>query len=139
MFDFDMNVEFLRMAMWQIVIIAGPILGVALAIGLLIGIIQAATSINEMTLSFVPKLVLVLLTFGFAANFILVNLTDYFAFIFDQITQIGKVYLSYPLYLYVYILKIKTYSRANTHISVPQHAYLSTNVSAMYLSINHAI
>ena len=60
MFDFDMNVEFLRMALWQIVIVAGPILGVALAIGLLIGIIQAATSINEMTLSFVPKLVPVL-------------------------------------------------------------------------------
>ena len=52
MFNFDMNVEFLRMAMWQIVIVAGPILGVALGIGLLIGIIQAATSINEMTLSF---------------------------------------------------------------------------------------
>ena len=89
MFDFDMNVEFLRMALWQIVIVAGPILGVALAIGLLIGIIQAATSINEMTLSFVPKLVLVLVTFGFAANFMLINLTDYFTFIFDQITQIG--------------------------------------------------
>ena len=89
MFDFDMNVEFLRMAMWQIVMIAGPILGVALAIGLLIGIIQAATSINEMTLSFVPKVVLVLLTFGFVANYMLVNLTDYFAFIFDQITQVG--------------------------------------------------
>ena len=89
MFDFDMNVDFLRMAMWQIVMIAGPILGVALAIGLLIGIIQAATSINEMTLSFVPKVVLVLLTFGFVANYMLVNLTDYFAFIFDQITQVG--------------------------------------------------
>lgn len=89
MFDFDMNVEFLRMAMWQIVIIAGPILAVALAIGLLIGIIQAATSINEMTLSFVPKVVLVLLTFGLVANYMLVNLTDYFAFIFEQITQVG--------------------------------------------------
>ena len=89
MFDFDMNVEFLRMALWQIVIVAGPILGVALAIGLLIGIIQAATSINEMTLSFVPKLVLVLVTFGFVANFMLISLTDYFTFIFDQITQIG--------------------------------------------------
>jgi flagellar biosynthetic protein FliQ len=42
-----------------------------------------------MTLSFVPKLVLVLVTFGFAANFMLISLTDYFAFIFDQITQIG--------------------------------------------------
>ena len=89
MFDFDMNVEFLRMAMWNIVIIAGPILGVALAIGLVIGIIQAATSINEMTLSFVPKLVVVLLTFGLLANLMLLQLTDYFAFVFDQVAQVG--------------------------------------------------
>jgi flagellar biosynthetic protein FliQ len=89
MFDFDMNVEFLRMAMWNIVIISGPILGVALAIGLVIGIIQAATSINEMTLSFVPKLVVVLLTFGLMANLMLVQLTDYFAFVFDQVAQVG--------------------------------------------------
>ena len=75
--------------MWQIVMIAGPILAVALAIGLLIGIIQAATYINEMTISFVPKVVLVLLTFGMVANYMLVGLTDYFAFIFDQITQVG--------------------------------------------------
>jgi flagellar biosynthetic protein FliQ len=89
MFDFDMNVEFLRMAFWNIVIISGPVLGVALAIGLLIGIIQAATSINEMTLSFVPKLVVVLITFGLFANLMLVQLTDYFAFVFDQVSQIG--------------------------------------------------
>ena len=89
MFDFDMNVEFLRMAFWNIVIIAGPVLGVALAIGLLIGIIQAATSINEMTLSFVPKLVVVLITFGLFANLMLVQLTDYFAFVFDQVSQVG--------------------------------------------------
>jgi flagellar biosynthetic protein FliQ len=36
--------------------ISGPILLVALVVGLVIGIIQAATSINEMTLSFIPKL-----------------------------------------------------------------------------------
>ena len=84
-----MNVEFLRMAMWNIVIIAGPILGVALAIGLVIGIIQAATSINEMTLSFVPKLVLVLLTFGLLANLMMLQLTDYFAFVFEQVAQVG--------------------------------------------------
>ena len=89
MFDFDMNVEFLRMAMWNIVIIAGPILGVALAIGLVIGIIQAATSINEMTLSFVPKLVLVLLTFGLLANLMMLQLPDYFAFVFEQVAQVG--------------------------------------------------
>jgi flagellar biosynthesis protein FliQ len=87
--EFDMNVEMLRMAFWQIVVIAGPILLVALTIGLFVGIIQAATSINEATLSFVPKLVLVLATFGLLANLMLVQLTDYFSFIFDQVTQVS--------------------------------------------------
>ena len=87
--EFDMNVDMLRMAFWQIVVIAGPILLVALAIGLFVGIIQAATSINEATLSFVPKLVLVLTTFGLLANLMLVQLTDYFSFIFDQVTQVS--------------------------------------------------
>ena len=87
--EFDMNVGLLRMAFWQIIVIAGPILLVALAIGLFVGIIQAATSINEQTLSFVPKLILVLLSFGLLANLMLVQLTDYFVFIFDQVTQVG--------------------------------------------------
>ena len=87
--DFDSNVEFLRIAFWQIILAAGPLLAVALAIGLLIGIIQAATSINEMTLSFVPKLVVVILTFGLLSSFMLAQLSDYFMFIFDQITHIS--------------------------------------------------
>ena len=84
---FDANVEFLRMAFWQILIISGPLLAVALAIGLVIGILQAATSIQEMTLTFVPKLVLVVLAFGLLANFMMVQLSDYFSFIFDQVAQ----------------------------------------------------
>ena len=86
---FDQNVEFLRIAFWQIIIAAGPILAVALAIGLLIGIIQAATSINEMTLSFVPKLVIVIFSFGLFSTYMLTLLSEYFVFIFDQITQIS--------------------------------------------------
>ena len=84
---FDANVEFLRMAFWQILIISGPLLAVALAIGLAIGILQAATSIQEMTLTFVPKLILVVVAFGLLANFMMVQLTDYFTFIFDQVAQ----------------------------------------------------
>tara|TARA_B100000989_G_scaffold298473_1_gene287970 strand:- start:2958 stop:3224 length:267 start_codon:yes stop_codon:yes gene_type:complete len=84
---FDANVEFLRMAFWQILIISGPLLAVALAIGLTIGILQAATSIQEMTLTFVPKLILVVVAFGLLANFMMVQLTDYFSFIFDQVAQ----------------------------------------------------
>ena len=88
--EFDTNVNYLEDAFWQIIISAGPVLIVALSIGLLIGIIQAATSINEMTLSFVPKLVLVLLTLALIANFMLTGLTDNFSFIFDQIASIGQ-------------------------------------------------
>ena len=88
--EFDTNVNYLEDAFWQIIISAGPVLIVALGIGLLIGIVQAATSINEMTLSFVPKLVLVLLTLALIANFMLTGLSDYFAFIFDQIAAIGQ-------------------------------------------------
>ena len=84
---FDANVEFLRMAFWQILIISGPLLAVALAIGLAIGILQAATSIQEMTLTFVPKLILVVVAFGLLANFMMVQLSDYFSFIFDKVAQ----------------------------------------------------
>jgi flagellar biosynthetic protein FliQ len=45
-----------RQALWLAVLLAGPMLGVALAVGLFIGVIQAATQIQEMTLSFIPKL-----------------------------------------------------------------------------------
>jgi len=86
---FDMNVEFLRMAFWQIVVVSGPILLTALGIGLFVGIIQAATSINEQTLSFVPKLFVVLITFGLLANLMMVQLSDYFFFIFEQVAQVG--------------------------------------------------
>ena len=83
---FDENIEMVRLAFYQVLITSGPFLGAALAIGLLIGILQAATSIQEMTLSFVPKMVLVIFAMGFLANFFLVSLTDYFHFIFDTVS-----------------------------------------------------
>ena len=61
----------------------------ALAVGLIIGIVQAATTINEMTLSFVPKLVIVVLTFALLANFMLMSLSDFFLFIFDRVAGMG--------------------------------------------------
>lgn len=86
--DFDANVGYLRLAFWHIVLTAGPVLGVALAVGLFIGLIQAATSINEMTLSFVPKLVIVLGAMALMSGFILTQMTDYFAYIFGEIVAI---------------------------------------------------
>ena len=46
-----------RNALWTVMLVSAPMLVVALAVGLFIGVIQAATSINEATLSFIPKLV----------------------------------------------------------------------------------
>lgn len=86
--DFDGNVEHLRLAFWNIILVAGPVLGVALAVGLAIGILQAATSINEATLSFVPKLGIVMLTMALSAGFMLSTMSDYFTFVFQSISQI---------------------------------------------------
>ena len=87
---FDENVNMLSMAFYQVLLIAGPILALALGIGLFIGIIQAATSINEMTLSFVPKVVIVMLGIGLLGNFLMMGLTDYFIFIFDTVAGVGQ-------------------------------------------------
>ena len=86
---FDENISMLSLAFYKVIMICGPILALALAIGLLIGILQAATSINEMTLSFVPKVIVVLIGIAFLGNFFMVGLSDYFAFIFDQISGVG--------------------------------------------------
>ena len=54
-------------ALWVSVLVASPLLGMALLVGVVVGIVQAATSIQDMTLSFIPKLmvlVLALLAFG---------------------------------------------------------------------------
>ena len=58
-------VELLRAAIFQAALLVGPILGVAMAIGLAVSLFQAVTSIHEQTLTFVPK------TIGLAAMLIL--------------------------------------------------------------------
>ena len=87
--EFDMNVAQLQMAYWNILLTAGPVLLVALCVGLLIGILQAATSINEATLSFVPKMGIVILTMALMSSFTLGVLSDYFADIFNTISTIN--------------------------------------------------
>ena len=56
----DTIIELSQQVLYMIALIAAPMLLSALAIGLLIGMFQAATSINEQTLSFIPKLMVLL-------------------------------------------------------------------------------
>ena len=86
---FESNIEMLSLAFWQVLKLAGPVLAVALVVGLVIGIIQAATSINEMTLSFVPKVVIVILAIAIFSNYLILGLSDYFMFIFERVATLN--------------------------------------------------
>lgn len=65
--------------------ISAPLLLVALIIGLVISIFQAATQINEQTLSFIPKLIGVLVALVVAGPWILTVMTDYLREVLNQI------------------------------------------------------
>ena len=67
------------------VLVAAPVLGAALGTGLLIGILQAATSIQEMTLSFIPKLAIMVLALALFGEWQLAVMVDYFEIIFERI------------------------------------------------------
>ncbi len=60
-----------------------PTLGIALAVGLLIGIFQAVTSINEQTLTMVPKILVVFITLVVFGGWMMQMLIDYFVNIFN--------------------------------------------------------
>ena len=74
-----------RQALWTIALVSAPLLLVALGVGLFIGIIQAATSINEMTLSFIPKLIAMALALLLFGSWMLVTLVDFTRSIFERI------------------------------------------------------
>ncbi|MEY4021150.1 MAG: Flagellar biosynthetic protein FliQ [Pseudomonadota bacterium] len=74
-----------RSALWAIVLISSPLLLVALGVGLFFGVIQAATSINEATLSFIPKLAAMGATLAIFGSWQLVMLVDYTKDIYKRI------------------------------------------------------
>jgi flagellar biosynthetic protein FliQ len=69
----------LRQGLWVAVITSTPILGAALVSGLAIGLLQALTSIQEMTLTFVPKLAAIVGVFWLSMGFMTETLRGYFA------------------------------------------------------------
>jgi flagellar biosynthesis protein FliQ len=74
-----------RQALWMTMLICAPLLGIALVVGLLVGIFQAATSINEQTLSFIPKLVALGLTLSVFGGWMINALVDYTKVLFGRI------------------------------------------------------
>ena len=77
-----------RQAVEMTLILAGPLLLSALVVGLIVSIFQAATQINEQTLSFIPKLVGIFLTLILAGPWMLQLMVDYIRRLFESIPQI---------------------------------------------------
>lgn len=69
--------DILRQALWASVVMSTPILVTALVVGLLIGLFQALTSIQEMTLTFVPKVGAMLAVFWVSMTFMTQTLTSF--------------------------------------------------------------
>lgn len=74
--------------LWVTALLAGPVLIASLAVGLVVGVIQAATSVNEQTLTFVPKLAVTALMLVVLGGSMLSLLADFTEEIFAQIAAV---------------------------------------------------
>ena len=78
-------VELGSQALWITLLVSAPLLLVALGVGLVVGIVQAATSVNEATLSFIPKLVAMSITLAVVGGWQIATLVDYMRALFQRI------------------------------------------------------
>jgi len=74
-------------ALWRIVVIVTVIVMPGLVVGLVISVFQAATQINEQTLSFLPRLIITILALMWAGSWILSQISDQFNFLFMNIPE----------------------------------------------------
>ncbi|WP_166260875.1 flagellar biosynthesis protein FliQ [Marinobacter salicampi] len=70
-------IDIMRDALWMIVLLSGAIITPGLVVGLVVSTFQAATQINEQTLSFLPRLIITLLVIIFAGPWMLGQLLDH--------------------------------------------------------------
>lgn len=84
----QMVLNIVRDAFYYVLLISGPILLVSLVVGLIISIFQAATTISEQTLTFVPKIIAVFLTIVLLVPFIIKNLKFFTIQIINMISNL---------------------------------------------------
>ena len=86
----DYFVGIAQQALWILALASAPILIPALLAGLLLGMVQAATSVNEATLTFVPKLIVVALCLALFGGAILMLLVDFTQDMFARIPELVR-------------------------------------------------
>lgn len=83
-------VNIMRGAVTEIISIIAPVLGLALIVGLVVAILQAVTSIQEQTLTFLPKLLVILLAIALLGGLMFTSLSDYTIALFNRIPDFAK-------------------------------------------------
>jgi len=79
-----------RQAIWITLLLSGPMLIAGLVVGLIVGVFQAVTQIHEMTLTFIPKIIVMVVVFLALLPWMLITMVDYMAQIFDLIGKVAK-------------------------------------------------
>lgn len=83
-------VSLIQGSLWIFMEISAPILAAAVVVGVLISILQAATSIQEQTLTFVPKLVAMIAILFFLGLWMLNSMTDYSIALFMSLASLSR-------------------------------------------------
>lgn len=77
-------IEITKQGVWVLIKISGPLLLLAMAIGLFIALFQALTQIQEMTITFVPKIIAIFVAIVLLAPFMIKQLQEYSILMFDK-------------------------------------------------------
>ncbi|MDR2149966.1 MAG: flagellar biosynthesis protein FliQ [Spirochaetaceae bacterium] len=80
----------LRGAILEVLLLSSPLLITALVVGLVVAILQATTSIQEQTLSFVPKIIAILCVLAFLGTWMFSSLREYTLQLFQMIPSVAK-------------------------------------------------
>jgi len=88
--DLGSIVELMRSAVLTILTVAAPVLLVAMGVGLIISIIQATTSIQDQTLTFVPKILAILGILAVLFGWMIARLTTFTTILFERIPDLAK-------------------------------------------------
>jgi len=81
-------INLVQNALFVLILVSAPPLAVSLLVGLLVSILQAATQINEMTLTFIPKLLAMFVVLVLAGPWMMTTLLDYMTRLFQSIPSV---------------------------------------------------
>lgn len=79
--------DLIRAAIWTIIVGSGPAVGAAMVVGIVIALLQALTQIQEMTLTFVPKIVVVLLAMVLMGPFVGAQVMSFSQLVYSRIEK----------------------------------------------------